>query len=284
MWTALFQKHHLTLRIIPWIILIAGIKCVLIEVGWQPMALSGLLTAAVSADVFLLGFLIAGSLPEYKEAERLPGEVAASIDALTDECLILEQTKPDQRASSVCLEQLLSLVAAIKRSFYKEASTGEVMQEIRNLNTSFAAFEPLTQANFIVRLKQEQQNIRRLMLRIRTIREVAFVSTGYAIGEVFTGFVICMLLLTVMSDRFTGLFFTVGLSFLLLYMIGLVKDLDNPFHYHKGASDQDEVDLAPFEAVERKIVSVKPPVPGKPKPAKNRAIRRPKLDDLSQRL
>ncbi|MBP7133993.1 hypothetical protein KBA73_02140 [Patescibacteria group bacterium] len=253
MFLTFFHKHHLTVRVLPWLLVIAFLKYLLMHFEWQPIALSALVTAAVSADVFLLGFLIAGSLPEYKEAERLPGEVAASLDAITDECLILRATKPTQPESVRCLEQLLALIQSIKQSLHKKASTGDVMQCIRNLNESFAAFEPLTQANFIVRLKQEQQNIRRLMLRIRTIREVAFVSTGYAIGEVFTLIIVTTLLLTSMGSTFVNFFFCLGLSYLLIYMIELVKDLDNPFHYRPGISQHDETDCTPIEAVERKI-------------------------------
>lgn len=251
--TTFFQKHHLTVRILPWPLVIALLKYVLIQFEWQPIVLSTLVTAAVSADVFLLGFLIAGSLPEYKEAERLPGEVAASLDTIADECLILHTTKPKQTEPIHCLEQLLALIKSIKQSLHKRVSTGDVMQHIRDLNESFSSFEPLTQANFIVRLKQEQQNIRRLMLRIRTIREVGFISTGYAIGELFTLFVVAMLLLTAMGTTFVNFFFCLGLSYLLIYMIALVKDLDNPFHYHRGASKHDEVDCTAIDAVERKI-------------------------------
>ena len=229
------------------------IKYLFIMNGWEPLSLSALVTAAVSADVFLLGFLIAGSLPDYKEAERLPSEIAASIDAMTDECLILQTCKPTHTEPQDALAQLLQLTKTIQNWFHTHVSTGEVMIAIRALNDSFAAFEPLTQANFIVRMKQEQQVLRRLILRVRTIREVSFVATGYAIGEVFTVFVVLTLLLTNMEDSFRSFFFTGGFSYLLIYMIALVKDLDNPFHYHLGDQQGDEVDITPLEAVERKI-------------------------------
>jgi hypothetical protein len=249
-----WHKYHLNGRILPLIVVIGILKYALITIDWQPLPLSALVTAAVSADVFLLGFLIAGSLPDYKEAERLPSEIAASIDALVDECLVLRINKPERPEGNACLQQLAQLVTTLKTWFHQDAPTGEVMTVIRNLNTSLAAFEPLTQANFIVRMKQEQQMLRRLVLRVRTIREVSFVSTGYAIGEVFTLFVIVMLLLTQISGMLNGLFFTAGFSYLLIYMIALVKDLDNPFHYHQKGHHDDEIDTAPLVAVEKKIL------------------------------
>ncbi len=251
--TAFWRKHHLTIRVLPVIAGVIILKAGLMHFGWQPLPLPALVTAVVSANVFLLGFLISGSLPDYKEAERLPSEIAANLDALTDEALILRITKPKESASEECLNRILDLVAIIKTWFHKKASTSEVMMELRKLNESFADFEPLTQANFIVRMKQEQQTLRRHILRVRTIREVSFVSTAYAIGESFTAFTVILLLLTNMSEFSQSLVFTGGLSFLIIYMIALVKDLDNPFHYHAGRRGEDEVDVAPLDAVERKI-------------------------------
>lgn len=250
-----WHKYHLNARILPIIGVIGVTKYLLLSTDWQPLPLSALVTAAVSADVFLLGFLIAGSLPDYKEAERLPSEIAASIDALVDESLILQLNKPDRPEARICLKRLAELVSVLKTWFHKDAPTGNVMTQLRQLNPSLAAFEPLTQANFIVRMKQEQQTLRRLVLRVRTIREVSFVSTGYAIGEVFTGFVVVMLLLVQTSGTLNGLFFTLGFSYLLIYMIALVKDLDNPFHYHQKGHHDDEVDIAPLLAVEKKILA-----------------------------
>jgi hypothetical protein len=247
------HKHHLTFRVLPSIVVVVIAKYVLMHYGWQPLPLTALVTAVVSAGVFLLGFLISGSLSDYKEAERLPSEIAASLDALTDESLILRMTKPESSVPNECLQRLLALSRVIDVWFHKKAPTGDVMAELRKLNESFAAFEPLTQANFIVRMKQEQQSLRRYILRIRTIREVSFVVAAYAIGELFTVFVVLVLLFTDMGDVLESLLFTGGLSFLLVYMIALVKDLDNPFHYHKKDDDGDEVDTAPLLAVQKKI-------------------------------
>lgn len=251
--SSFWRKHNLTIRILPLIAAVLILKSIFIVAEWQPLPLTALVTAIVSANVFLLGFLISGSLPDYKEAERLPSEIAAVLDTLTDEALILRMTKPDESAPEDLLKRLRGLVAKIKNWFQKKESTGDVMEEIRGLNNAFVAFEPLTQPNFIVRLKQEQQNLRRHILRVRTIREVTFVVTAYAIGESFTTFTVLILLLTDMSGLLQSLLFTGGISFLVIYMIALVKDLDNPFHYHAGRHGEDEVDIAPLEVVERKI-------------------------------
>ena len=55
---------------------------VLLEMGdWTIFELSPLLAGAISAEVFILGFLLSGTAGDFKEAERLPGEVAAGLEA-----------------------------------------------------------------------------------------------------------------------------------------------------------------------------------------------------------
>ena len=47
--------------------------------GLELFSLSPLFGAIISANVFLIGFLISGVLVDYKESERLPGELACSL-------------------------------------------------------------------------------------------------------------------------------------------------------------------------------------------------------------
>jgi hypothetical protein len=48
--------------------------------GAEFLSLSSLFTAVVSANIFLIGFLISGVLVDYKESEKIPGDMAASIE------------------------------------------------------------------------------------------------------------------------------------------------------------------------------------------------------------
>jgi hypothetical protein len=40
--------------------------------------------------VFIIGFLLSGTAADFKEAERLPGELSASLASIADECLIID--------------------------------------------------------------------------------------------------------------------------------------------------------------------------------------------------
>jgi hypothetical protein len=63
---------------------------------------SPLLTGVIAAEVFIVGFILSGTAADFKEAERLPGEVAGSLESIADECLIMdaELKLPEARSAS----------------------------------------------------------------------------------------------------------------------------------------------------------------------------------------
>jgi hypothetical protein len=121
-----------------------------------------------------------------------------------------------------------------------------LMTQLRELNVFFLAFESSTQANFIARLKNEQSNLRRILTRIHTVRETDFVASGYAISEITTCLVCSGLVLSRIDPFYESLFFVGVISFLLVFMLTLIKELDNPFGYYVHASCE-HVSLKPLD-------------------------------------
>lgn len=92
------------------------------------------------------------------------------------------------------------------------------MRRLFEFNDFFVAFESLAQANFIVRLKQEQNNIRRVLTRVHTIRETSFLGTGYAVMEIITSILVAsMIFIKVKVEPFyESIFFVSFVSFIFL--------------------------------------------------------------------
>lgn len=180
-----FQKWSLTLKVLPVVVSIIILKLFAHQFGWEFISLNPLFSGVVTANIFLLGFLLAGVLADYKESEKLPGELATSIETIFDECLIIYKSK-NAKPAQEGLGYILELTNSIINWFHKKERTRNLMDKLSGFNDFFIAFESLTQANFIVRLKQEQSAIRRTLTRIHTIRETSFVTGGYAIAEAIT--------------------------------------------------------------------------------------------------
>jgi hypothetical protein len=249
-----FERWRLILKVAPVVAVVALIKLGLAALGWEPVPLSPLYTGLIAATVFLLGFLLAGTLTDYKESEKLPGELAASMETIADECLILYRDK-EARAALDCLGHIRGLAAALLGWFHRRESISGVLERVSGLNSFYLAFESLTQPNFIVRLKQEQSAIRRMLIRIETIRETSFVGAGYAIAELATILLIVGLLLAEISPDALAVFLVSSITFLLVYMIFLIRDLDDPFEFARDGSQGGaaEVSLRPIERLEEHL-------------------------------
>ncbi len=243
----MFQpKWALALRVVPLVAAVLALKFLAHTFRLEFLSLSPIFTAIISANIFLIGFLITGVLSDYKESEKLPGDMACSLEAIRDEGLIL-RAAGRREESSALLASVTDIAGAMLAWFRRKERTSALMEKISGLNADFLALEKATQPNFITRLKQEQHQLRRMITRVHTIRETSFSEAGYAIAEIIT-FILSLGLIFVRIDPFyESVFFVAFVAFMLIYMVLLIKDLDNPFDYCGDGAVSEEVSLKPLE-------------------------------------
>jgi hypothetical protein len=128
-----------------------------------------------------------------------------------------------------------------------------MLGKLHEMNNYFAQFEPLTQANFLTRMKNEQSNLRKMIIRVDNIRDLNFIQSAYAIVEVLVFFIVAGLLLMKLEPFYESLFFTGLVSFIILYMLFLIRDLDNPFDYSEHGENGTEVSLKPIHDLTNRI-------------------------------
>ncbi len=242
----------MTLKVLPVVGLIIILKLIAHQFSWEFISLNPLFSGVVTANIFILGFLLAGVLADYKESEKLPGELATSIETIFDECIIIYKNK-NAKPAEECLNHVLNLTNSINDWFHKKERTRTIMNKLSEFNDFFLAFESLTQANFIVRLKQEQSAIRRMLIRIHSIRETSFVTSGYAIAEAITALLVIGLIFVKIDPFYEALFFISAITFLQAYMIAFIKDLDNPFEYYGKERGPDEISLKPLDDLKQRM-------------------------------
>ncbi len=211
--------------------------------GWEVLSLNALLSGLVAADVFLMGFLLGGVIADFKESEKLPGELASSLEIMHNEATDMAR-RGDGDTSLV--NGVRDLAVSIQDWFYKKRRTTEVMNTLTDLSPRLLALESPAQAASIARIKQEQHALRRALVRIHTIRETSFVSSGYLIAELTTILLSIALVLSNTGPVFESLFLVGVIVFLLAFLLLLIGDLDNPFGYYEKYSSE-EVSLKPLE-------------------------------------
>lgn len=239
------SRWRLAAKTVPFVVVVLVLKFIVHDLGFEFLTLNSLFTAVISANIFLIGFLISGTLVDYKESEKLPGDLSASLEAMADEGLIILTNKNSVDAK-VFLRKLSGFNGMLIDWFYKKVRTEDLLGTLRSFNDDFLAFESQTQANFIVRMKQEQNAVRKMINRIHTIRETSFLGTGYAIVEIITSILVFGMVVVKMDPFYESVFFVSFVSFILIYMIFFIKDLDNPFGYAQKDSLVEEVSLKPL--------------------------------------
>ena len=243
-------KWGILIKILPWLLTVLTAKIIVDYFNLELMDLNALFTSLVAATIFLIGFLISGVLSDYKESERIPSDLTASLKNLQDDAFMLSQIKNDCCASSFIDYQKI-VAFKIKSWLYSEITTAEMIQIIGGMNTYFIKLDTEgIQANYIIKMKNEQNNLRKIILRIETIRETDFIGSAYAIVEAM-GFIIAvgMVLINVEPSRdnfFAEVFFTMLVTFLIFYMIALIKDIDDPFDYKTNGENGTEINLDVF--------------------------------------
>jgi len=233
------------MQILPIMLVIIALKCITHFLGFEWISLNALFTSVVAATTFLIGFLITGVISDYKESEKIPGEMAASLEVLYDEAFILGLTKK-QAVSKEFIKFHKEFMDSLINWFWKEERTKTLLAKLSKYNEYFAKFEKYTQANFITRAKQEQNNIRKMIIRVHSIRETSFVSSAYTIVEVLAIILVVGLLILKLEPFYEALFFVTVVSFIVIYMIYLIRDLDNPFDYSGNGETGTEVSLKPI--------------------------------------
>jgi hypothetical protein len=169
----------------------------------------------------------------------------------------------------------LSLLAEISRSVHlwllHDEGLDDVLAGLRRLNPLFMVFAPRIQAGFTTRLKAEQANIRKLILRMETMRRTSYVAGAYLIAEVTMVMILILLLITDIGPIAPTIVVVGVITYFLVYMLALIRDIDNPFEYRGGLPGAADVDLGALDRCEERLRSLASAVGATPSPASGRA-------------
>jgi predicted membrane chloride channel (bestrophin family) len=244
-------KWIIAIKIIPLILFVALLKFLSHQYGFEVMELNALFTSLIAGTIFLIGFLISGVLSDYKESEKLPSELTSSLRTLLDDAYTISKTKDSETARQF-IEFEKTFFNSLMAWFYKKETTKDLLEKISQMNDYFVAFDKEgIQPAYIIKMKNEQVNIRKTILIIDTIRETDFVESAYAIVEAMGILTAVGLIVMRIQPFYAALFLTLLVTFLISYMFFLIKDLDDPFDYAGNGESGTEVTLSPLHDLEQ---------------------------------
>jgi hypothetical protein len=217
---------------------IVAFRALLFALGVDGMSLSPLTSSIVAGGVFVMGLVVAGTLSDYKDAERAPSDLATELYAILRECESMSAVwgQPDLPPLR---RRLVGVVTAL-RADIDAGNTRECQQAIEELSESFLQLEDSgVPANYIVRLRQSQSGLRKAILRVYHIQREEFLPSAFAM---IVSIVVVILTVVTFTD-FDGVpesLVTVGfMSFFFVYLLRLLRVIDKPFKVGHARTDDD---------------------------------------------
>ena len=208
------------------------------------------LSPVLTGGVFLIGLMLSGTLQDYKESEKIPAEIATSLETMEETIGWVCSNRPavNERAmKDVLAEVTESVIAWLLRKQTPEQG----FAQLEKLNGLVKEFDKLNAGLPTVRMMNEIHTLRRTMTRIGVISRTGFLASGYALLDILVVSVLTLLIIASYKAEFgvLGKYIIIGfVSLIYSYLWRLVKDVDDPFEYapdgeRTGAA---EVELFPI--------------------------------------
>jgi hypothetical protein len=221
-------KWGLIIKASLFIIPLLGLKSVLHFLNLEVISVGPVITALVAGVFFVIAIILSGVLSDFKESEKIPGELTVSIEALYKDTWLLG----NDGAVAEMLKHVRELTHIITTNFERKGSwklteVNAVIDQIDEDIRNFAGGNSPTA--LMLKLRNELGNIKRLSNRVEVIKEVSFLPTGHAIAEFATGCALLVMLLLKIEPFYEGLVLSGAIAIILISVVLLIKDMDNPF-------------------------------------------------------
>lgn len=216
---------------------IAGAKVAVNALDLEFIVINPLYGSVVAGGIFVLGLLVAGTMADYKEAERTPAEIVAALEAVHEDSRSIARLKPEFDLGAL-RQRLLAITVSLRTDLMH--GTREGLTAVNDLSESFVELEQLdVPANYIVRLRAEQGIVRKSLLRIYHIQRIDFLPSAYILIQTVVGLIIASLVFTKLDPLSESIVVLIFISYFFIYLTRLLRILDTPFRV--GAGTQDDV-------------------------------------------
>jgi hypothetical protein len=247
-------RWRLLVSTLPWVLLLLAVTALRDDV----LHVSGLVDfsdigAILTGAALIIGLMLAGVIADFKESERLPAELAATLETMGD---AIQAAHAGGNAGDLAglLHDYDAVSARVENWFLNENTSEDCYRAIEEITFLTARLEQSGAApGYLGRLLAEQHNLRRTVARIDTIRTTSFIQPGYALLDLFVATVLLLLVMANFKSQTLQYLVVALLGLIYLYLARLVRDLDNPFDYKLGEPRGGaEVSPEPVMALQRR--------------------------------
>jgi predicted membrane chloride channel (bestrophin family) len=249
------SKYHLIFSVLPVVIIVGIFKVGVHLLGWEviPKDMSSFFPSILTGIIFLLGFLLAGVVTDYKESEKIPNELAASLFALWQEADYVKHVSNSETAENF-KTKIKNFIPCLRKDYF-------ILQNdnLQKLLDSFSSDiieigKEGVPPNYIIRMKTEVAALKKTVNRLSIIKNTDFIPSVFvSIKTIAVIFLIVYCLLNV-EPWWAGLILVSIFTFIIFSILFLIKDMEDPFEYDESEDvKSDEVSLEVLDNLQKEF-------------------------------
>lgn len=236
---AILKRYNIFILSLLITTLVIIIKFVLHETNNEILILGSLHTGVVTGTFFVVGFLLSTTIADYKESERIPSEFSSILENMYEDAKSIHASYPEFDLKKF-KHQLSRVGKAFTSDVRRKKHTTRL--EVHKLNDTLIAMEKGgVPANFVVKLKQQQAQLARVLFRVTYIQQIAFIPSARILALSIVPLTLTLIVFTEIEPFFGGMVITAIICFILVYILRLIQVISTPFQ--EAGKTQDDVSL-----------------------------------------
>jgi RsiW-degrading membrane proteinase PrsW (M82 family) len=217
--------------------------------GLDTVPINPVVGAFISGAIFTIAIIFTGTFTDFKESEKVGGDLAASLKALYNDSRVLPLT--DEAPARLFRTHVRDLHRTMNHCFKDNCwNLEDINREMDKINNDIRT---LAYANvappLIAKLRNELGVIDKMTNRIEVIIRTDFIPAAYALAEIATASVIVLMLFVKIDPLLESTVIFAVVSSMLIGLVLLIRDMDNPFEI--GEHTFADVDLETLNYLEK---------------------------------
>ena len=235
------KKWGIMAKAVMMMLILLAVRVAIDLAGYDSVPISPVVGAFITGAIFTIAIIFTGTFTDFKESEKVGGDLAASLKALYNDSRVLPVQ--DESLTRTFRTHVRDLHRAISSGLRENRfSLEDVNRAMNVLNNDIRT---LAYANvappLIAKLRNELGAIDRTCNRVEVIIRTDFIPAAYALAEIATGGVILLLLFLKMDPLYEAMIVFAVICTMLIGLLLLIHDMDNPFEF--GPEAYADVDL-----------------------------------------
>jgi hypothetical protein len=232
----LMKKWGIILKALVIILVLLAVRAAIIKFGYDTVPINPVVGAFITGAIFTIAIIFTGTFTDFKESEKIAGEMAAALKALYNDAVVIPLG--DETPLVTMRSHIRALLNTINASFMENNFNPRAINHAMDIVTDDIRL--LGKLNVapptLVKLRVEMGALDKLVNRVDVITRTEFIPAAYAVAEIATAAVILVMLFIKNDPYLEGSVVFVFLSLMLIALVLLIKDMDNPFEFREGTN------------------------------------------------